>query len=63
MPRPSKATRRTKLSAAAAYKRGDRKEAYKLWESASAARKELTAKKHRKNKPAEESTEAADAKE
>ena len=63
MPRPTKAARRTKLNAAAAYKRGDRKEAYKLWEAASKALKEHTAKKHTKNKPAEASAEAGADKE
>ena len=59
MPRPTKATRRIRLSAVAAYKKGDRKEAYKLWEQAAKALKEHTAKKKNKNKPAEESTEEA----
>ncbi len=53
MPRPTKAFRRQKVSAAAAFKRGDKKEAYKLWEEAAASLKEHHAKKHNKNKPAE----------
>ena len=54
MPRPTKAFRRQRLNAAIAWKRGDRKEAYKLWEAAAASLKEKRAKKHNKNK-AEES--------
>jgi hypothetical protein len=57
MPRPTKAFRRQKINAAIAWKRGDRKEAYKLWEAAAASLKEHQAKKKNKNKPAEE-TEA-----
>ena len=53
MPRPTKVFRRQKLNAAAAWKRGDKKEAYKLWEKAAASLKEHRAKKHNKNKPAE----------
>jgi hypothetical protein len=45
MPRPNKAFRRQKVNAAAAYKRGDRKEAYELWKKASDGMKELRAKK------------------
>lgn len=61
MPRPTKALRRQKINAAAAWKRGDKKEAYKLWEEAAASLKEHRAKKHDKKKPAEggESSEAA----
>ncbi len=60
MPRPTKAFRRQKVNAALAWKRGDKKEAYKLWETAAASLKEHRAKKHNKNKPAEsaDSTEA-----
>jgi hypothetical protein len=61
MPRPTKALRRQKINAAIAWKRRDKKEAYKLWEEAAAALKEHQAKKHNKKKPAEdgESSEAA----
>lgn len=49
MPRPSKATRRQKLEAAAAWKRGDKKAAYELWEKAATARKlRLTKKRNKK---------------
>lgn len=48
MPRPTKAIRRQKLSAAQAWKRGDRKEAYKLWEESAAALKAHRAKKRNK---------------
>ena len=58
MPRPTKTLRRTKLQAAAAWKRGDKKEAYKLWEKAAAGLKEHRFKKQNKNKAAEESPEA-----
>ena len=61
MPRPTKAFRRQKINAAAAWKRGDKPEAYKLWEKAAASLKEFQAKKRNKNKPQEgdESSEAA----
>ncbi len=60
MPRPTKALRRQRINAASAWKRGDKKEAYKLWEEAAAGLKEHRAKKHEK-KPAEgdESSDAA----
>jgi len=58
MPRPTKALRRMKINAAIAYKRGDRKEAYDLWEKAAAGLKEHREKKRNKNKPAEESSPA-----
>ena len=53
MPRPTKTFRRQRLNAAAAWKRGDKKEAYKLWEKAAAALKEHREKKRNKNKPTE----------
>lgn len=61
MPRPTKAFRQKRLSAAAAWKRGDKKEAYTLWEVAAAASKEHLAKKRNKKKPAQaaEGTDAA----
>ena len=59
MPRPTKAIRRQRLSAASAYKRGDRKEAYKLWQAASDALKAHHAKKQ--NKKATAAAEAAAA--
>ena len=69
MPRPTKVFRRQKVNAAIAWKRGDRKEAYKLWEQAAASLKEHQAKKHNKKKAAEaaappessESTEAGES--
>lgn len=48
MPRPTKAFRRQKINAAIAFKRGDRKEAYQLWEKAAASLKEHRAKKRTK---------------
>ena len=51
MPRPTKTFRRQKTNAALAWKRGDKKEAYKLWEAAAAGLKEHRAKKRNKNKP------------
>ncbi len=60
MPRPTKAFRQKRLTAAAAWKRGDKKEAYKLWETAAASAKEHLAKKRNKKKPAE-AAEATDA--
>ena len=56
MPRPNKALRRMKVQAATAWKRGEKKEAYELWEKAAAGIKERYQKKFRKPK-AEESTE------
>ena len=53
MPRPTKTFRRQRLNAAAAWKRGDKKEAYKLWEKAAAALKEHREKKRNKNKATE----------
>ncbi len=58
MPRPTKALHRQRLSAAAAWKRGERKEAYKLWEEAAKGQKEHRAKKHNKKKAEAESTES-----
>ena len=48
MPRPTKAFRRLKVNAAAAYKRGEKQEAHKLWEKASASLKEHTENKRNK---------------
>ena len=61
MPRPTKAFHRMRVNAAAAWKRGEKKEAYALWEKAAAGSKEHLEKKRNKNKPAEETTEAAPA--
>ena len=52
MPRPTKAFKRQKLNAAAAWKKGERKEAYELWEKAAKGMHEHRAKKRNKNKPA-----------
>ena len=52
MPRPTKAIRRQKLNAAAAWKRGEKEEAYKLWAAAAAALKEHQEKKRTKGKSA-----------
>lgn len=62
MPRPKKAFRRQKVNAAIAYKRGEREEAYVLWEKAAASIKEHRAKKHRKNKPTADAEAAPAAK-
>ncbi len=53
MPRPTKAFHQMRLSAATAWRRGDRKEAYELWEKAAKGSKEHRAKKHTKTQPAE----------
>ncbi len=63
MPRPNKAFRRQKINAAIAWKRGDRQEAYKLWEQAAKGTKEHRAAKHNKNKADDESAEATEASE
>jgi colicin import membrane protein len=63
MPRPTKAFRRQKINAAIAYKRGDKTEAYKLWEQAATSTKEHGYQKRNKKKIAAEAaaTEAAAA--
>ena len=60
MPRPNKTFRRQKINAAIAYKRGERKEAYELWEKAAAGLKELREKKRNKSKTEEAPSEAAE---
>ena len=60
MPRPTKALRRIRLNAAAAWKRGEHKEAYALWEKAAAGLKDHQAKKRNKKKPVEEPAAAAE---
>lgn len=57
MPRPNKTFRRQKTNAALAYKRGDKKEAYKLWEEAAKGIKELHAKRHNKKAAAKAAEE------
>lgn len=54
MPRPNKALRRQKINAAAAWKRGDRKEAYQLWKKASDALREMREKKRTRHQQKEE---------
>jgi hypothetical protein len=58
MPRPNKASRRQKINAAAAWKRGDRKQAYELWAKASASLKEMREKKRTRHqqKPVSETS-------
>lgn len=53
MPRPTKAFRRQKVNAAAAFKRGEKAEAYKLWEEAAKGYRAHRAKKLTKNKGGE----------
>ncbi len=50
MPRPTKVFRRQKVNAAIEWKRGNRKEAYELWEKAAQSLKEHREKKRNKNK-------------
>ncbi len=57
MPRPTKAFHRQRVNAALAWKRGDRKEAYKLWRESAASLKAHRDKKRNKNKPAEVTAE------
>lgn len=60
MPRPTKAFRRMKVNAALEYKRGNRTEAYKMWEKAAAQLKEVRqAKRVRHQKKDEPATEAS----
>jgi len=51
MPRPTKAFKRQKINAAAAWKKGERKEAYALWEKAAKGMHAHREKKRNKNKP------------
>lgn len=59
MPRPTKAIRRQKTTAAELYKKGERKEAYEMWAKAATALKEHQQKKRNKNKPASTGEAAA----
>lgn len=59
MPRPTKGFRRIKLNAAAAWKRGEKKEAYKLWEQAAKSYKDHLEKKRNKKQKAKEAEQAA----
>ncbi len=62
MPRPKKALRRIRLNAITAWKRGEKKEAYQLWEKAAAGRKEHFAKKRAcKTQPADSEAESTDS--
>ncbi len=54
MPRPTKAFKRQRINAALAYKRGEKKEAYDLWDKAAQGMKEHLAKKRNKKKAAED---------
>ena len=62
MPRPTKVFSRQRASAALAWKRGEKQEAYKLWEGAAKGLKEHYAKKHNKKRKAIEEAAAAEAK-
>ena len=57
MPRPTKAFRRQRADAAIEWKRGNKKEAYELWEKAAQGLKEHQAKKLNKEKKAEPTAE------
>jgi len=61
MPRPNKAFRRQKINAAIAWKRGDKKEAYTLWQKASDGMKDLREKKRTRHQQKEEEAPVADA--
>ncbi len=58
MPRPTKAFHRQRVNAAAAWKRGEKKEAYKLWEAAASSLKEHAEKKRNKKKKAADAAAA-----
>lgn len=62
MPRPTKAFRRQKINAAIAFKRGDKKEAYELWEKASASLKEYRSKKAVRHAAKPEEAEGGESK-
>ena len=53
MPRPTKAFKRQRTNAAEEWKKGNKKEAYGLWEKAAQGRREHLAKKKNKSKAAE----------
>lgn len=53
MPRPTKAFRRQRVDASIEWKRGNKKEAYELWEKAAQGLKEHQAKKRNKKKAEE----------
>ena len=61
MPRPNKAFRRQKINAAAAWKRGEKKEAYALWKKAADGMKELREKKRTRHQQKEEAAPVAEA--
>ncbi len=61
MPRGAKSARRQKINAGIEYKKGNRKEAYELWQKAAAARKERYESKRNKHKKAEEGTAEGDS--
>ena len=61
MPRPRKTFRRIKIQAAAAWKTGDKKEAYKLWEKAAAGVREHRLAKHNKKKEADTTDQSKEA--
>lgn len=61
MPRAAKASNRQRINASIEYKKGNRKEAYALWEKAAAARKERLDAKRYKRKRASEAAAAAEA--
>lgn len=53
MPRANKAVKRQRESAAQAYKKGNKEEAYKLWGAAAKTQKELRDKKRNKKSQGE----------
>mgnify|MGYP007073270231 CR=1 FL=1 len=62
MPRPTKAFRRQRIAAASEWKKGNRKEAYELWEKAAKQLKEHTEKKRNKKAKAKAAADAEAAK-
>lgn len=62
MPRPTKAFRRIKINAAIAWKRGEKKEAYTMWEKAAAGMKEHLESKRNKKQKAKDAAAAEEAK-
>jgi hypothetical protein len=59
MPRPTKAYRRQKINAAIAYKRGDKEEAYKLWNQAATQLRDARQKKRTRHQAKPEGEAAA----
>jgi len=61
MPRPAKTSNRQRINASIEFKKGNKKEAYALWQKAADARKERRDAKRNKKKRAAEAAAAESA--